>query len=225
MSSDRIKVVLVDDHRLVRDSIAIMLQQIDDIQIIGAFSNAEELLSKLKDLNPDVIIMDIMMNGMTGIEATHWVKDRFPRIKVLILSMEVKREFVSAGIQSGIDGYLPKDIEKNVLIDAVRTLNRGEKFFNEAITTLVFEDFYNKERTNKQVKQHLGSNELSKLTKRELEILSLIAAGKSAKQVADELFISTKTVDTHKAHILDKLGLSNTAELVKYAIKNELIAL
>jgi DNA-binding NarL/FixJ family response regulator len=225
MSSDKIKVVLVDDHRLVRDSIAIMLQQVDDIQIIGAFSNAEELLSKLKDLNPDVIIMDIMMNGMTGIEATHWVKDRFPRIKVLILSMEVKREFVSAGIQSGIDGYLPKDIEKNVLIDAVRTLNRGEKFFNEAITTLVFEDFYNKERTNKQVKQHLGSNELSKLTKRELEILSLIAAGKSAKQVADELFISTKTVDTHKAHILDKLGLSNTAELVKYAIKNELIAL
>lgn len=225
MSSDKIKVVLVDDHRLVRDSIAIMLQQVDDIQIVGAFSNAEELLSKLKDLNPDVIIMDIMMTGMTGIEATHWVKDRFPRIKVLILSMEVKREFVSAGIQSGIDGYLPKDIEKNVLIDAVRTVNRGEKFFNEAITTLVFEDFYNKERTNKQVKQHLGSNDLSKLTKRELEILSLIAAGKSTKQVADELFISTKTVDTHKTHILDKLGLSNTAELVKYAIKNELISL
>lgn len=225
MSSDKIKVVLVDDHRLVRDSIAIMLQQVDDIQIIGAFSNAEELLSKLNDLNPNVIIMDIMMTGMTGIEATHWVKDRFPRIKVLILSMEVKREFVSAGIQSGIDGYLPKDIEKNVLIDAVRTLNRGEKFFNEAITTLVFEDFYNKERTNKQVKQHLGSNDLSKLTKRELEILSLIAAGKSTKQVADELFISTKTVDTHKTHILDKLGLSNTAELVKYAIKNELISL
>lgn len=225
MSSDKIKVVLVDDHRLVRDSIAIMLQQVDDIQIIGAFSNAEELLSKLNDLNPNVIIMDIMMTGMTGIEATHWVKDRFPRIKVLILSMEVKREFVSAGIQSGIDGYLPKDIEKNVLIDAVRTLNRGEKYFNEAITTLVFEDFYNKERTNKQVKQHLGSNDLSKLTKRELEILSLIAAGKSTKQVADELFISTKTVDTHKTHILDKLGLSNTAELVKYAIKNELISL
>lgn len=104
-------------------------------------------------------------------------------------------------------------------------MNRGEKFFNEAITTLVFEDFYNKERTNKQVKQHLGSNDLSKLTKRELEILSLIAAGKSTKQVADELFISTKTVDTHKTHILDKLGLSNTAELVKYAIKNELISL
>lgn len=225
MSSDKIKVVLVDDHRLVRDSIAIMLQQVDDIQIIGAFSNAEELLSKLKDLNPDVIIMDIMMNGMTGIEATHWVKDRFPRMKVIILSMEVKREFVSAGIQSGIDGYLPKDIEKNILIDAVRTVQRGEKYFNEAITTLVFEDFYNKERTSKQVKQHLGSNELSKLTKRELEILSLIAAGKSTKQVADELFISTKTVDTHKTHILDKLGLSNTAELVKYAIKNELITL
>jgi DNA-binding NarL/FixJ family response regulator len=112
MSSDKIKVVLVDDHRLVRDSIAIMLQQVDDIQIVGAFSNAEELLSKLKDLNPDVIIMDIMMTGMTGIEATHWVKDRFPRIKVLILSMEVKREFVSAGIQSGIDGYLPKTLRR-----------------------------------------------------------------------------------------------------------------
>lgn len=225
MASEKIKVVLVDDHRLIRDSIAIMLQQVDEIQIVGSVSSGEELLSKVKDFNPDVIIMDIMMTGMNGIEATRWVKERYPRMKVIILSMEIKKEFVSAGIQSGIDGYLPKDIEKGVLIQAIQTVYKGEKFFNQAITTIVFEDFYNKERSSKQVKQHLASGELSKLTKRELEVLGLVASGKSNKQVGDELFISTKTVDTHKTHILDKLGLSNTAELVRYAIKNELISL
>ncbi len=218
---ERIKVLLVDDHTVVRDSIAIMLAQLDDIQIVGSLSSGEELISKMRDLNPDMIIMDIHMKGMTGIEATRWVKERNNKIKVILLSMEVKKELVSAGIQSGIDGYLPKDVEKSTLIEAIRVVSKGEKYFNEAITNLVFEDFYNREVSARQTKQHL---QLTDLSKREMEVLQLVASGKSDKEVADQLFISAKTVNTHKMHILDKLGLKNTAELVRYAIKNELIA-
>lgn len=220
--TERIKVVLVDDHTLVRDSIALMLQQIDDIQIVGSVSSGEEIVNKFRAFNPDVIIMDIMMKGMTGIEATRWLKERSSGIKIILLSSEIKKEFVTAGIQAGIDGYLPKDIEKDNLVDAIHTVMKGEKYFNQAITTLVFEDFYKKEKTHHHAEKQLV---LTDLSKRELEVLALIANGKSNKEVADELFISIKTVDTHKMHILDKLGLKNTAELVKYAIKNNLISL
>jgi DNA-binding NarL/FixJ family response regulator len=219
---ERIKVVLVDDHTLVRDSIALMLQQIDDIQIVGSVSSGEEIVNKFRAFNADVIIMDIMMKGMTGIEATRWLKERSSTVKIILLSSEIKKEFVTAGIQAGIDGYLPKDIEKDNLVDAIHTVMKGEKYFNQAITTLVFEDFYKKEKTHHQAEKQLA---LTDLSKRELEVLALIANGKSNREVAEELFISIKTVDTHKMHILDKLGLKNTAELVKYAIKNSLISI
>jgi DNA-binding NarL/FixJ family response regulator len=218
--TERIKVLLVDDHTLVRDALAIMLRQVDDIQVVGALSSGEDAVSKVNILAPDVILMDIMLKGMTGIEATRWIKERNSKIKIILLSMEVKKEFVTAGIQSGIDGYLPKDVEKNILLDAIRMAYQGGKYFNEAITSLVFEDFYKKEKSTLQTEERL---KVTDLTKREREVLALVANGKSNKEVADQLFISTKTVDTHKTHILDKLGLKNTAELVKYAIKNKLI--
>lgn len=217
---ERIKVLLVDDHTVVRDSVAIMLSQFDEIQIVGSLSSGEELISKVRDLNPDMIIMDIYMKGMTGIEATRWVKERNSKIKVILLSGELKKELLSAGIQSGIDGYLSKDVEKATLIEAIRAVSKGERYFTEAITNLVFEDFYTREVSARQTKQHL---QLTQLSKREMEVLQLVAAGKSDKEVADQLFISSKTVNTHKMNILDKLGLKNTAELVRYAIKNELI--
>jgi DNA-binding NarL/FixJ family response regulator len=197
-----------------------MLKQVDDIQVVGALSSGEDAVSKVNILVPDVILMDIMLKGMTGIEATRWIKERNSKIKIILLSMEVKKEFVTAGIQSGIDGYLPKDVERSILLDAIRMAYQGGKYFNEAITSLVFEDFYKKEKSTLQAEERL---KVTDLTKREREVLALVANGKSNKEVADQLFISTKTVDTHKTHILDKLGLKNTAELVKYAIKNKLI--
>jgi DNA-binding NarL/FixJ family response regulator len=219
-TTGKIRVMLVDDHNLVRDALAIMLHQVEDMQVVGSVASGEELLGKLKDLNPHVVLMDIMLKGMTGIEATRWIKERDAAVKVILLSSEVKKEFVSAGIQSGIDGYLPKDVEKILLIKAIRAVMGGEKYFNEAVTTLIFEDFYKKEKTTNETLKQL---KITDLTKRELEVLTLIANGKGNKEVADELHISTKTVDSHKMHILDKLGLKNTAELVKYAIKNNLI--
>jgi DNA-binding NarL/FixJ family response regulator len=222
MTSDNtIKLLLVDDHALVREGVASMLKS-EDIVILGTASSGEEAINKARELSPDIIIMDIMLKGMTGIEATRWIKEQNQNIKVILLSMEVKREFVSAGINTGVSGYLHKDVAKETLIEAIKTVYAGGKYFNEAITNLVFEDFYNKAKTTQSSSKSSGLNDL---TKREEEVLALVAKGLSNKEVAEGLFISVKTVETHKTHILEKLGLRNTAELVKYAIKHKLVPL
>lgn len=218
----KIRVLIVDDHRLLRDGLAALLSQAEDIEIAGSVPSGEEAINIFSSLKPDVILMDIMMGGMTGIEATRWVKEQDGNVKVILISSEIKKDLVTAGIQCGIDGYLPKDVDFKVLHEAIRSVKAGGRYFNEAITNLVFEDFYQKKKlTNTQGKVTLPND----LTKREQEVLALVASGKSNQEVADDLFISIKTVDTHKNHILDKLGLKNTAELVKYAIKNKLISL
>lgn len=220
--STKIKVLIVDDHRLLRDGLTALLSQAEDIEIVGSVPSGEQAISVFPSLKPDVILMDIMMGGMTGIEATRWVKEQDHNVRVILISSEIKKELVTAGIQCGIDGYLPKDVDLNVLTEAIRMVKAGGHYFNEAITNLVFEDFYQKKKlTNIQGKVTLPND----LTKREQEVLALVASGKSNQEVADDLFISVKTVDTHKNHILDKLGLKNTAELVRYAIKNKLISL
>ena len=221
-SKTKTRVLIVDDHRLLRDGLAALLQAADDIEIVGSVPSGEEAISIFPSLKPDVILMDIMMGGMTGIEATRWIKEQDNSVKVVLISSEIRKELLTAGIQCGIDGYLPKDVDLDVLREAIRTVKDGGRYFNEAITNLVFEDFYQKKKlTNTNGKITLPND----LTKREQEVLALVASGKSNQEVADDLFISIKTVDTHKNHILDKLGLKNTAELVKYAIKNKLISL
>jgi DNA-binding NarL/FixJ family response regulator len=217
----KIKVLLVDDHTILRDGIASILNNVEGIEVVGGLSSGEEAINSFKSFEPDVILMDILMSGMTGLEATRWIKEQDKAIKVIIISSEIKKEFVSTGIKCGIDGYLPKDVDKETLVDAIRAVIKGEKYFNAAITNLVFEDFYTSEKEGKKKNRKITEG----LTNRENEILSLIASGKSNQEVADALFISTKTVETHKANILEKLGLRNTAELVKYAIKNNIISL
>jgi DNA-binding NarL/FixJ family response regulator len=216
-----IKVLLVDDHRILRDGIAAIINSIDDIEVVGGLSSGEEAVNLFKTFAPDVILMDILMQGMTGLEATRWIKEQSDTTKVIIISSEIKKEFVSAGIKCGIDGYLPKDVDKATLIEAIRKVVQGEKYFNAAITNLVFEDFYQGEKTGKKKQRKVTEG----LTNRENEVLELTASGKSNQEVADALFISIKTVETHKTNILEKLGLRNTAELVKYAIKNNIIAI
>jgi len=211
---ERIKVLLVDDHQLIRDGIQSMLENTADLEVIGSVPSGEDSINQVRENRPDVILMDIMMGGMTGIEATRWVKDFDSTIKVILLTMEISRDYVSAGIKSGVDGYLPKDVDKETLLEALRTVYRGGRFFNDAIMKLVFEDFYSHEKLKSKDKKLPND-----LTKREYEVLGLVAAGKTNKELAEGLFISTKTVETHKTHIMEKLGLKNTTELVKYAIR------
>ncbi|WP_276374555.1 response regulator transcription factor [Chryseolinea sp. H1M3-3] len=218
--SEKIKVLLVDDHKLIRDGLSSMLQKLPDITIAGSVSSGEEAINESRKNRPDVILMDILMGGMNGIEATRWIKEFDPAIKVLLVTKEVSKEYVSAGIKSGVDGYLPKDITSETLIEAIRSVYSGNKYFNDAIMKLVFEDFYTQEKAKPNVKKL--PNEL---TNREYEVLCWAASGKTNKEVAEGLFISVKTVETHKTKILEKLGLRNTSELVKYAISNNIISL
>ncbi|WP_276368889.1 response regulator transcription factor [Chryseolinea sp. H1M3-3] len=214
-----IKLFLVDDHTLMRDGITSMLADCEDIKVVGSSPTGEEAINKIQELQPDVVLMDIMLRGMTGIEATRWIKEQDKNVKVILVSMEVKKEFLSAGIQCGINGYIPKDTDKETMIHAIRTVYGGERYFTDAITKLVFEDFYVHEKLKNPETTRLPND----LTKREYEVLGLVAMGKGNKEIAELLFISVKTVETHKGHILEKLGLKNSAELIKYAIKNNIV--
>lgn len=222
MTASSIKVMLVDDHRLLREGLSSILTHDEAIQVVASVSSGEEAINKAPSAKPDLILMDIIMGGMTGIETTRWIKEQNKGVKVILISSEVNKQMVAMGIQCGIDGYLPKNVEKDTLFEAIRTVTNGGRFFDEAIRSLVFEEFYN----NKKVPSMEGAvTQSTDLTKREQEILPYLAAGKRPKEIADELFISIKTVETHKSNILEKLGLRNTAELVKYAIKNKLLPL
>jgi DNA-binding NarL/FixJ family response regulator len=217
-----IKLLVVDDHTILRDALTSMLNQVAGIIVVGGLSSAEEVINQYKTFNPDIILMDIVMSGaMTGLEATRWIKEQSPAIKVIIISSEIKKEYVSTGIKCGIDGYLPKDTDKTTLIEAIKAVSNGEKYFNKAITNLIFEDYYKSEKTGTKRGRKVSLD----LTKREHEVLELVASGKTNQEVADELFISIKTVETHKTNILEKLGLKNTVELVRYAIKHNIISL
>jgi DNA-binding NarL/FixJ family response regulator len=216
-----INILIVDDHTLVRDGIKSLLGNIDDIFVCGLCSTGEEAVGLARTLAPDIILMDIIMKGMTGIEATRWIKEQNNKIKIILLSTEVKKEFVAAGIKSGIDGYIPKDVSQDILLQAIRTVQTGERYFTEAITKLIFEDFYEHEKSGKKRDRKITEG----LTKRESEILQLVAEGIGNKEIGERLFISVKTVETHKTHILDKLGLKNNTELIKYAIKNNIISI
>lgn len=215
----KIKVVIVDDHGLLRQGIASLLRDATDVEILASISSGEDAINLPDALIPDVFLMDIVMKGMSGIEATRWIKEQNPMIKVILISSEVNKDFITAGVKAGIDGYLPKDVEKEHLLTAIRNVIKGEKFFSQEVTALVFQDFYLQKTEGKG----LPTKKSNELTKRENEVLVMIANGKSLKIIADELFISIKTVETHKLHIQEKLGFSNTAQLVKYAIENKMV--
>ena len=212
----KLKVILVDDHALLLEGIASLLTNIEYISVDGKASSGEESINLANELNPDIILMDIVMHGMTGIEATRWIKEQNPQIKILLLSSEVNEDYVTLGVKARVDGYLPKDVEKPTFLEAIKCVVKGDKYFAQPVTNIILDSFYNQSNGKK-------ANSSNELTKRENEVLRQVAIGKTNSEVANQLFISVKTVETHKTNILSKLGLRNTAELVKYAIKHKII--
>lgn len=217
---DTVRLLIADDHQLVREGIEAMITSAKDMEVVGLAGSGEEAINQARERSPDVVLMDIVMPGMNGIEAARWIREIDDRIRIIIVTMEISKDYVTAAIKSGVDGYLPKNIGKDILLEAIRTVYKGERYFNEAIKKLIFEDFYAVEKL-KSPKRSVANQ----LTKRENEVLALVATGKSNKEIADALFISVKTVETHKTHVLMKLGLNNNSELVRYAIKNNIISI
>ena len=213
----KIKVMLVDDHTLLLEGIAAMLNKVEYIEIVAKASSGEEAINLANEYKPGLILMDIMMQGMNGIEATRWIKEQNPDIKIVLLSSEVNENYITLAVKAGVEGYLPKDVSKPTMIEAISKVSNGEKYFAQPVTNIILDTFYKRESSEKRATPNDG------LTKREHEVLQKVALGRSNQEVADDLFISIKTVETHKTNILSKLGLKNTAELVKYAIKNNVI--
>lgn len=216
-----IKILIVDDHEVVRDGLKNILLSLNNMAIAGEAANGEDAISMYDSLKPDLVIMDISMPGMNGIEATRIIKENDPDAKILILTMHDNQEYLNQIIRSGAKGFVLKNTDKEELLDAVKTVSGGENFFSKDISKLIIENYI---RSAKETDKNDGHKEVP-LTKREIEILKYIAEGNSNQEIANRLYISYNTVDTHRKNIMHKLSIKNTAGLVRYAIEKGLIAL
>ena len=214
---EKINVLIADDHRVVRDGIKSILNKEDEINVIGEAQNGAEALTLARELNPDIILTDITMPEMTGIELANEVGKELPEIKVIILSMHEDEEYISKVVEAKASGYLGKEVEKEEIILAIKRVYGGGNYYSENVSKMMIEGFVKKTTS--------GGNDgpAVHLTNREKEILKLVVDGASSKAIAGELFISIRTVETHRNNILQKLNVKNSAELVKYALKHKLV--
>lgn len=212
-----IRILITDDHQLFRDGIANLLAASPQIEIVAQAENGHEAIEKAKRLKPDILIMDLSLPVINGVDATRILHKELPETKVLILSMHAEKNYIKEALEAGAFGYLFKDCTYDQLIEAINTVYHGKKYLSDKITEVLIQDYLNKDEEIQE-----KSPELSE---RESEILKLIAEGKSTCEIADLLFISVKTVGTHKQHILEKLNLKSTADLIKYAIKKGIVGL
>ena len=215
------KILIVGDHEVVRDGLRNILTSLDNISIAGEAGNGEDAVKMYSSLKPDLVIMDISMPGMNGIEATKVIKEKDPDARILILTMHDNQEYLNQIIRSGAKGFILKNTDKEELLDAVKTVAGGDNFFSKDISKLIIDNYI---RTAKETEKNDGYKEVP-LTKREIEILKLIASGYSNQEIANILYISYNTVDTHRKNIMHKLSIKNTAGLVRYAIEKGLISL
>ena len=211
----KIKVLLVDDHAIMRDGISALINLQDDIEIVGEASEGKEAIEKARELVPDVVIMDISMPEMDGLEATRRIKKKNPSVKVLVLTQHDNREYILSTIKSGSDGYLPKRALGSELVAAIRAIHQGHSFLYPTAAGILLEDY----------RRQVEKEPYDRLTEREREVFRLIADGHTSREIADMLFISLKTIHNHRAKIMKKLNIHNKSELIKYAILKGLITI
>ncbi len=214
-----IKVLLVDDHKIVRDGIRALLSGQEDIRIYDEAGSGSELFRQLNSGLPDIMLMDISLPDISGIELCERVREQFPLMKVLFLSMYTSEEYIFNAIKAGAQGYLPKNISQDELLHAIRAVAAGEEYFSESVSNVILKSYIKKA----QDKEPENLTQSSALSKRELEILRLFAEGNTNPQIAEQLYISTRTVESHKNHIMQKLGLKTAVDLIKFAIKHHII--
>jgi DNA-binding NarL/FixJ family response regulator len=211
-----IKILIADDHELVRDGLKSLLLPEDWVEVLGEASNGQEVLDKIKSLPElDMVLMDINMPVKDGIETTKEIKELHPEVAVLILTMYNRREFVKNLIASGADGYMLKNSGKNILLEAIQSLAKGEPYYEREITKTVMSTF-------KSVHTYSKPTDVE-LSEREKDVIRLIYAECSTDQIADRLFISKHTVNTHRKNILSKLDVKNVAGIIKYAIQTGIV--
>jgi len=216
----KIRVVLADDHTIVRKGIRSLLEEEEGIEVVGEAEDGREVLDIAAATEPDVVLMDVTMPSLNGLEATRRLKKALPQVKVLILTMHATEEYVFETLQAGASGYLLKRTAPTELIAAIRAVYQGESFLSPSISKTVIAEYI------RQVnKMDTGDVRYQKLTDREREVLQLIAEGHTNKEIAQILCVSSKTVESHRSSLTNKLDMRSPAELTKYAIRKGLISL
>jgi two-component system response regulator NreC len=214
----KIRLLLVDDHQIVRAGLRMLFMAEDDLEIVGEADTAEEALNAIRELKPDVVLMDVAMPGMSGIEATRRIKEANPDIAVLALTMHEDEQYFFEMLNAGASGYMPKRAAPDDLVSAIRVVSQGNVYLYPSLAKLLVKDFLDRSESESESVADV-------LTPREREVLTFIAEGYTNREVADALTISHKTVDRHRENIMRKLNLHSRVELVKYAIEKGLITI
>jgi DNA-binding NarL/FixJ family response regulator len=210
---EKIKIVLADDHLVVRSGIKNLLEEEREIQVIGEASNGEEALQVVKELQPDLLIIDIRMPVMNGLEATKKLPEVSSVTKALILSMHDDEDYILQSIESGAAGYLLKDTNKAEFLKAIKTIQQGDKYFSGDISKVLVNNYLNVK--DRKINKNAIETSSYDITKREKQILKMIAAGIGNKEIAEQLGKSVRTIETHRFNIMKKLKVNNVVELLK----------
>lgn len=211
----RIRVLLADDHAMFREGVKSLLGGYEDIEVVGEATNGREALDRVTELVPDVVLLDIDMPIMGGLEAARRIQKENPKTRLLALTQYEDSEYILSMLRVGVRGYIPKIATASELVSAIRTVSRGESYLYPSATTALIEEYLLQSGNEK--------SDYERLTDREREILQLVAEGRSNREIADMLFISIKTVLRHRSDMMDKLALHNRTDLIKYAISKGII--
>lgn len=212
----KIRVLVVDDHAIVRDGICALLALCGDIEVVGEASNGSEALTKVAELQPDVAIVDISMPLMDGLEATRRIHKEFPRTRVLVLTQHDDKEYVFPIIEAGASGFISKVAASSELVVGIRSVSRGDSYLSPTVARLLVEGYQRGD-------VHIGHDPYEQLTVRERDVLKLVVEGHTTREIADTLIVSPKTVEGHKTRLMAKLGIHNRIDLVKYALRKGII--
>ncbi len=213
---NKIRVLIADDHKIFRDGLRSILEKEKDIRVIDDAASGNEVIEKVVKGSIDVLLLDIDIGKPNGIELTEIIKRDHPEVKILILSMMGLHDFILQALEKGATGYILKNTGKDEVLTAIRSVAKGDSYFSREVSTILIEHL-NKPRPSKKTILNIP------LSAREIEVIKLIALEYSNPEIAEKLFISIRTVDTHRRNLLEKLGVKNTAGLVKYAIKKGLV--
>jgi DNA-binding NarL/FixJ family response regulator len=211
------KIVIAEDHTILREGLRALLSSQEDLEVVGEAGDGREAIRQVEKLTPDLILMDLSMPKMNGIEAIREIRRRVPETRILALTVHKAEEFILEVLQSGADGYIPKDASSNELVMAIKSILLGKRYLSPSVSNFVIEGYLESKRTSEP------TTPWDKLTKREREILKLIAEGHKNKEIADYLCISVKTVEKHRANLMKKLDLHSAAALTAYAMERGLV--
>ncbi|HET8943746.1 MAG TPA: response regulator transcription factor [Dehalococcoidia bacterium] len=217
-TEDKLRVMIAEDHAVVRSGLRSVINGQDDMEVVAEAEDGVSAVEKAKEIQPDVILMDITMPGLGGLEATRQVKNALPRVKIVILTIHASEEFLFHALKVGADGYLTKSVHEMEVVAAIRAVSKDRVYIDPGVTRPLVSAFV-------ETSQQVGNGDgYSELTDREKEMLPLIAGGRTNKEIAQALQLSEHTVHNHRAHLMEKLGMHDRSQLLLYAIRHGIIS-